>query len=122
MNTKTIFIILIFLVILGLLFYFAYDSNAGGFFRTATPTLTSTSTPTNTATATFTPTLTPTSTATLTPTATQTPTFTPTSTNTLVPPSPIQKPRDNNENGSDDNGGEKCPDGSDPDPISGCDY
>lgn len=106
LKTKIIVIILVFLVILALLFYFAYDSNAGGFFRTATPTASRTNTPTTTSTSTptFTPTMTPT--ATITPTATQTPTYTPTSTNTPVPPPPTQKPKDDN-----DGGGESCPPG-----------
>jgi hypothetical protein len=109
MSTKTIFISFLTLILLALLFYFAYDSNTGGFFRTATPTASRTNTPTatSTSTPTFTPTMTPTSTANLTHTATQTPTYTSTSTNTPIPQPPTQKPNDNN-----DGGGESCPPGT----------
>jgi hypothetical protein len=65
MNTKNLFISFLALVFLALLFYIAYGSNAGGFFRTQTPT--ASNTPTATSTATFTPTMTSTSTATFTP-------------------------------------------------------
>jgi len=40
MNTKVIFVSLLALVVVALLAYFAYDSNAGGLFRTPTPTFT----------------------------------------------------------------------------------
>ena len=62
MNKKTLFTLLFILLLLILLAYLAVDSNAGGIFRTATPTSTNTATPiasplgTNTSTPTFTPT------------------------------------------------------------------
>jgi len=100
MNKKTIFIMLSFLL-LAALTYLTIDTNAGGVFRTATPTATLTFTPTKTSTptATFTstPTMTATPTATLTPTATST--LTPTPTNTPIPPQPTQKQKDNNNDG-----------------------
>jgi hypothetical protein len=76
MNTKIIFISFLILILLVLLFYFTYDTNTGGFFRTQTPT--ASNTPTATSTATFTPTMTSISTATFTPTEIPTPSGIPT--------------------------------------------
>lgn len=84
MSTKTIFISFLVLILLASLFYFAYDSNAGGFSRsgTATPTASRTNAPTmtntSTATSTFTSTMTSTSTATFTPAEIPTPSGIPT--------------------------------------------
>ncbi|NWG08328.1 MAG: hypothetical protein HXY35_16755 [Chloroflexi bacterium] len=80
MSTKTIFISFLVLILLASLFYFAYDSNAGGFSRsgTATPTASRTNIPTATNTPTFTPTMTSTSTATFTPAEIPTPSGIPT--------------------------------------------
>jgi hypothetical protein len=91
MKPKSILLIILILTLLGVAIYLAVDTNAGGFFRTPTPTASRTNTPTATATPTFTST----------PTATQT--STPTSTNTPLPPT--EKSGGNNDN---------C------NPISGC--
>ena len=105
MNKKTLTAIgITLLLLLILLAYLTVDSNAGGIFRTATPTLTNITTPTNTSTPTFTTTMTATSTA----TATQTPTTTQTPTNTPTPTLTWDK-QDNDADGV-LNGADQCPD------------
>jgi hypothetical protein len=93
MKPKSILLIILILTLLGVAIYLAVDTNAGGFFRTPTPTASRTNTPTATQTSAMT--------FTSTPTATQT--STPTSTNTPLPPT--EKSGGNNDN---------C------NPISGC--
>ena len=111
MKPKSILLTLLILAFLGFALYLAVDTNAGGFFRTPTPTASRTNTPTATAIPTFTstPTATQTPTMTFTATPTVTQTFTPTATNTLVPPT--------KKSGGD---GHDCPPGQVWDPILGC--
>jgi hypothetical protein len=84
MQKKTLAIIFTLFAVLAAAYLLANKTNAGGIFRTPTPTPTNTFTPTPTNTPTFTPspTNTPTNTPTFTPTPTHT--FTPSPTPTLT--------------------------------------
>jgi hypothetical protein len=102
MKNKLVDFLLVAILVLALIGYFAINANLGGVFRMPTPTTTNTITPTQTSMPTDTPTFTSTLMPTSTPTATQTPTFTsvpsdtPTSaltpTETVIPVSLTQTP------------------------------